>query len=156
MVEALEKTYGRATDRLREPAHHAVPIATAFAELSERVASGARVYITTNAGTTIEGRIASISASLLIVRGDEGLRTLSEADVWMIERSHDDSTWNGIENGMGIGLLTGAVVAARLCKCAEGMVFGLAGAAAGAATGAAIDAAVKQRIIIYRRARNPQ
>ena len=62
-ARVLEKTYKVATDRLRQPPHQAVPIASTFAELSERVAPGAKVYVTTYA---LRARIAAVSASQLI------------------------------------------------------------------------------------------
>ena len=109
--------------------------------------------MTDGAGRELQGRLIGLSPSTLSLRVAGVRHDLRETDIAVIRRQRRD----GLGNGVLVGFLSGAAVAASLLNAEEGSirrgaalpVMSLFGAA-GAGIGVGVDALIKRSQVVYR------
>src|SRR5688572_6456178 len=97
-------------------------IAASFEQLQVLVTPGSTVTVTDASGTSVSGRIDTLSASALSLLVDGTPRNFSEADVNIIRQRRGDSLANGAWWGLGIGagLAVAVLLAYSACDICDG------------------------------------
>jgi hypothetical protein len=76
-------------------------VATSFSEMEKRAPAGTTVYVTTNDGKEVKGKLAAVSgSSMRVSMRDTATRDFSEADVARVAAK--DTLWNGMLIGAGV------------------------------------------------------
>ena len=130
-------------------------IATSFDELQGRIEAGQTLFITDTQGTTIEGRLVTLSGSSLDVRLGHSEAALplrlTEADVNNVYIVRRDRWWNGPLIGFAIGAGTAAVVEAINSRGSQkfqgGSLVGLGNLCA--LVGLTFDVLNKEKVTVY-------
>ena len=125
----------------------------------QRVKPGRTVWVTTNTGSVVHGKIAAISDSGLIMRDQGREVTIGLADVRLVEGR--DSLRNGLQIGMATGAVAGGLLFAGLAQACEGgqgcsgdatgaiLAGGALGAAGGSLVGLMLDALIPGRQTLF-------
>lgn len=108
------------------------------------------------AGSSVRGKIQSLSGSTLVVRADGQLREWSQAELLTISTRRADSLGNGALIGLGIGAGIGVAAVAANCggddDCgAAATLVGLFYGGFGAGIGAGVDALISKYYVFFER-----
>ena len=129
-------------------------LAGTFEQLRVLVKTGDTLTVTDSAGQPVQGKLAKLSASSLVLNVSGTDREFHSSDVNTIEKRGPDSLKNGALIGMGIA--GGLAAALSLAAIGESdadaglLVFAtLAYSGIGAGIGVGIDALVEGRRVIY-------
>lgn len=128
-------------------------IANTLHELRLLVRPGETVTVADGTGTTVRGRIATLSPSEIVLETSGGKRAWSEGEVRTIRQRRGDPLSNGALIGLGVG--AGLGLAAGLVIVDEGNEVGwvvmptLIYGGLGAAIGVGIDALVTRELVIF-------
>lgn len=131
-------------------------IAESLDELRLLVRPGDTIVVGDRAGSSVRGRILSLSPSTLVVRTDGRLREWSQAELLTISTRRADSLGNGALIGLGIGAGIGVAVVAANCggddDCGAAVTLvGLFYGGVGAGIGAGVDALISRHHVIFER-----
>jgi hypothetical protein len=128
-----------------------------FNELRHRVTVGDMVRVTDEKGNRVQGQVADLSSSSLVLNSNRVRLVMSENAVREVEIKRRDSLWTGLLIGGGIGAAAGLIVARAECggsdpECSAiaGPVFTLPGIGIGAVVGALIDRSVVRFQTVFR------
>ena len=92
--------------------------ATEFSDVPDRLSIGDSVVVTTTGGQTIEGKIAGVAATALVLRQGSEDRPLASSDVQRIVHQR-----HGVRNGAWLGLAIGFAAGATLAAGADDCEF---------------------------------
>ena len=115
-----------------------------FTELQPLLKPGQTVFITDSKGDETKGRVVSILGNQIEIKSGRVQLTFTEDSVRRIQK--DDSTWNGILIGGGIGFLLGAW-ALKECDDEACLTPGI-GALLGVLVGETIDGGTHRTLFV--------
>lgn len=129
-------------------------VAHSFDELQRLVKPGATILISDSTAHQLEGRIAELSASALVVVADGKKREFHAGDVATIQQRRQDSLLNGTligaAIGAGLGIMGGVSCENDFgCGGSVGEFLALWGSI-GAGVGAGVDALIVKPRTIYQ------
>ena len=127
-----------------------------FAGLADRLSIGDTLTVTTDGGTTHEGRLRGLSDTALVLRTEGADLTLPAPGVVRIVR-REHHIRNGMVIGFASGFAVGAVLAVRADDCtytcfsspAGVALWGGLGGGAGLAVGALVGSARPRTSVVY-------
>jgi len=125
------------------PMAHAQGVASTLRELQLLVRPGETVTVTDAQGREVQGRIETLSPSLLALSDRSGRHEWTEADIVSIRQRKGDSLANGALWGLAVGAGVGAITGE--------WAWAAGGAAIGAASGYLYDQQKKKEEEAYRR-----
>jgi hypothetical protein len=127
-----------------------------FDELELKLHIGDTVQAIDDSGKKIQGRIADISASSLVLTVKTTRLVLPEKSIQTVKKLRHDPWWNGALIGGGIGAIAGLIITRTECgesdpECSAiaGPAFILPGMGIGAVAGALLDKSVKKFDTVY-------
>ena len=128
-----------------------------FEELrsSLKLTAGESVQVTSQDGTTVKGKLVTISDRTIAVIVKGIRQEMSESAIREIRHRRPDKWWNGALIGLGVGVVAGAVVPLALCESdlecqvIVTSVFVPTFAGIGAGAGALIDFGIQKHETVY-------
>ncbi len=135
-------------------------VASNLRELQLLVRPGETVTVTDARGREVEGRIETLSPSLLALSGRSGPHEWTETDIVSVRQRKSDSLGNGALIGLavggGIGLAGGIAASQDEPNESGWIVFGMAlYGGIGAGIGVGIDAMIRDEYVIFQPASAP-
>jgi hypothetical protein len=130
------------------------PLTHSFSDLPQYLRSGTTIAATDRSGTTVIGRLESLTSGSLVISSDEGRREMSEKETARIELTR---RWTGrgaligVLVGFAIGGLAPGVLPGPLEHALPGAPLpnALAGAACGAGIGSLAGTVVRTNQTVY-------
>jgi hypothetical protein len=124
-----------------------IPMSTTWEEVPQVVAEGATVVVRTRDGSSVKGRVRSLSDTAIVLDGGK-VRTIPAAAVASIDgRRGSRPIWKGAEAGAAVGISLWALGLALNGEVStEALTLPVFGAAIGAAIGAFIPG---KRALLY-------
>ena len=128
-------------------------VANSLQELRLLIQVGDTVRVTNLSGQVETGRVAVLSAPMLVLSRGDGRVTIDESDIATVSHRRSDPLGNGALWGMGIAAGFVGITLAAAGDVDTGFIVGAtaAYAAIGAGIGVGIAALIKKRTVVFER-----